>query len=78
MQLFQNLIVSLLPRDESFAPSRTERLYVVIFKSTFENLTEVQDGSVCAADLEILIDHPSDLSSLEEAFFQTFVLLLLE
>ena len=38
MQLFQNLIVSLLPRDDSFTPSRAERLYVVIFKSTFEIL----------------------------------------
>ena len=43
-------------------------MYVVILHN-HQNLDEVQDGSVCVDDLEILIDHPCDLPSREEAFF---------
>ena len=50
-----------------FIPSRIERLYVLILQFD-QNLTEVQDGFVRVADLELLIDHQSDLLSCEKAF----------
>ena len=59
----------LLHRAEGFVPSRVERLQVVTLQFDFQNLIEVQDGFVCFADLEILIDRPCDLPARERAFF---------
>ena len=58
----KNFLVWLLA---SSSPSRVERLYVQFDPQT---LTEVQDGFVCVADLEKLIDRPCDLLSCEKAF----------
>ena len=41
--------------------------YLLFFRSTSQN--EFQNGVICIADLEILKDHPCDLSSCERAFF---------
>ena len=58
-----------LHRDYGFIPWRVERLDVVIFQFDLQNLIEMQDGFVCVAHLEILVDHPCDLPSRENAFF---------
>ena len=61
------LVGLLLHRDYGFIPSRVEPLYVVIVQFDSQNLTEVQDGFVCVANLEILSSHPC--GSREKALF---------
>ena len=57
--MFQNFLVKLLlHRDCGF------NLQLDLAK-----LVEVQDGFVCVADLEILVDHSCDFPSREKAFF---------
>ena len=63
------LVGLLLQQDYGFIWSRDERLYVVILHFDPQNLIEVQDGFLCVANLEILIDYPCHLPSLEKAFF---------
>ena len=57
----------LLHGDHGLIPSRTGRLYVGILQFDLQNLIEVQDRLACVADLEILVDHPYELSSREKA-----------
>ena len=57
---------TLLHRDDGFVSSRIERLYVAILHFELRNLIEVQDGFVCVADLEKLIDDQCDLPSREK------------
>ena len=47
--------------------SRTERLYIVTLQVDLQQFIVVQDGFVCVADLELLIDHPPDLPCREKA-----------
>ena len=76
--IIQHFLVGLLlHRDYGFIPWRVERLDVVILQFDLQNLSEMQDGFVCVADLEIFVDHPGDLPSREKAFF-FFVQLHLE
>ena len=57
--ILQNLLLGLLlDRNDGFVQSCVERLHAVVLQFDLQNLIEVQDGSVCAANLEVLADHP--------------------
>ena len=58
-----------LQRDNGFIPSRVERLYVVVLECDLQNLIQVQDGFVCVAHLEQLIDHPCETLFARKHFF---------
>ena len=62
------LVGLLLDREDGFIPSHIERMYVVILQLDLQNFIDVQDGFVCVADLEILIDR-CDWPFSEKAFF---------
>ena len=53
----------LLHRDYGYIPSGIKRMYVVILQFDLQHLTQVQDGFVCVADPEILVDYFTQLAS---------------
>ena len=58
-----------LHRDCGLIPSRIERLHILVLQFDLKNLTEVPDGFVCVADLEIPTAHLCDLPFREKVFF---------
>ena len=62
----QHIVVwLLLHRDDGFVPSRVEQLNVIVLQFDLQKFIEVEERFVRVADLEVLIDHPSDVPSRE-------------